>query len=141
MFYASAPGAIAGDQTIIQILNSMPPPVPIAPSTLQNHAGISGANLVNGSTVLIPAGISGTLNTIAMTLDGGSVAGICNVIFSDGTGKQLYVAAPQFPASGAPLVFNIPGLNLRFINGVNFVVSSSTLTGGLAIVNAYYTVP
>jgi hypothetical protein len=141
MFYASAPGVAAGDTTIIQILNSMPPPIAIQQTEQQNHAGISGVALANSSSILIPAGINGTLNTIAMTLDGGSVAGICNIILSDGTGKQLYVAAPQFPASGAPLTINVPNLNIRFVNGVNVVISASTLTGGLAIVNVYYTSP
>jgi hypothetical protein len=142
MFYAVASGAIAGDTTVFQILNSMPPPVPIAPSTAQNHAAVSGVSLVNSTTIIVPASISGTLNSITVTVDPGSAIGICQMNLTDGTGATLWVASPSWGAGGPTIpLFTAGGLSVRFSRGLNLVVTSASGAPGLALVNVYYSTP
>jgi hypothetical protein len=138
MFYASAPAAIAGDVTIIQILNSMPPPVPIAPSVQQNHAGIAGITIANGTTVVVPAGVNGTLNTISLTVSG-SAAGVAQLALTDGTGKSVWVANVQ-TAAGSSTPIAASGLAVRFVNGLNLVITGATAAGAI-VGNVYYSVP
>jgi hypothetical protein len=143
MFYASAPSSIAGDVTVFQILNSMPPPIPIAPSTTQNHAGINAIPTTNGSTVLVAAGINGTLNTLSITLAANAAGGALAMSVIDGSGKSLWVTYVSVPASSSQInfPFNVPGLDVRFVNGLNLVVSGSTLAGVQIIANVYYSTP
>lgn len=144
MFYAVAGNAIAGDVTVLQILNSMPPPIPIVASVAQNHAAVSGIPNGNGSNQLIPPGINGTLNTVNISIDASSSAGgSFNLTLQDGAGHILWLNAYTVP-SGAPLQLqvNLPGLALRFQNGVSLIASSVTGISGWAIaVNAYYSTP
>jgi hypothetical protein len=140
MFYASSPASIAGDTTIILILNSMPPPVPIAPSIAQNHASVSGVPLTNNSTQLIPLGVNGTLNTISMSVAMAS-AGNANVALQDGTGKILWQNTYTAAVAGGDADVNLSSLSLRFINGIAVVVTLSTFTAGAIIANAYYSTP
>jgi hypothetical protein len=142
MFYANAPGAVSGDVTIFQACNSMPPPIPLAASSAQNHASVTGINLaVNASTVLIPAPTSGTLNTLALSLTLATAGGV-QVELQDGAGAFLWVE--NFSAIAAQVSLNITvnlaGLALRFKNGLNFIVAGSTTTGN-CIANVYYTTP
>src|SRR5262249_24566930 len=63
MFYALSPRGVVGDITVFQVLNSMPPPVAIQPSVIQ-EAVAPGGVLMDGSVAsvqLVPAGVSGTL--------------------------------------------------------------------------------
>jgi hypothetical protein len=143
MFYASAQSAVVGDTTIVQILNSMPPPVPIEPSSTQNHSGVVGLPLNNGTTPLIPAGVNGTLNTISITLALAAGAGQENgqIELVDGTGKIVWMTFVEVAAGGIQNIpINLSGLSLRFLNGLNLVVLISTLTGGLTA-NVYYSAP
>ena len=142
MFYATSAGAIAGDTTILQILNSMPPPIPIAPSSAQNHAAITGVNPGNGTTVLIPAGINGTLNVLSMTIGVAAPPTFnLNVNLVDGAGHILWVN--NFGGSAAPQEFevNLANLSVRFVNGLNLVINFSTATTGSIVANAYYSTP
>jgi hypothetical protein len=142
-FYVLGENVILGDVTVFEILNSMPPPVSVLPSQLQSHAGVSGVNIaLNGSTVVIPAGISGTLQGFSLTIFVPAAAtGFCLLSLIDGSGAQLWASF----VNGSPAAQSIPvtqaGLGLRFFNGLNFVVGSSSLTGGNAVINAYYSVP
>jgi hypothetical protein len=144
MFYASAPAALAGDVTMLQIFNSNPPPIPIAPSEAQNHANVSGVPLTNGSTVIVPAGVNGTLNTLSVTISvaAGAAAQSAAVNLYDGSGKLIWAGNPAVAANSVVSIpYNLVGLALRFVNGLNLVVSSSSLTGGYIVVNAYYSTP
>jgi hypothetical protein len=137
MFYASSPAAIAGDIVCFQIFNSMPPPVPITPSSAQNHAGLTGASVVNGSTPLIGAGINGTLNTVSITIAGGTT-GQLDISLVDGTGRSLFINTFSLPDNTA---FNLSGIAVRFVNGLNLVVSFSTAAAGTIVANVYYSIP
>jgi hypothetical protein len=140
MFYAVANGAIAGDETIFQILNSMSPTIMILSSQTQNHANIVGASLVNGTTPIIPAGVNGTLNTLDFTVDPGSAGGGAQLELVDGTGRIVWVASPSETTSDSQR-YSVTGLSVRFVNGLNLVVSSSTIAAGLTVGNVYYSTP
>jgi len=145
MFYASAPGAAAGDITILQILNSVPPPVQLTATSAQNHASLGGipAN-VNGPVQLVAAGVSGTLNTLQISVGAATTAaaGAAALTLTDGAGHtlwQTYVDMP--PNSNATIPYNLNGLALRFVNGLVLTIAGSTLTGGYVTANAFYTAP
>jgi hypothetical protein len=143
MFYAVANDAIAGDETIFQILNSMSPPVMILASAIQNHTNLLDASLANGTSQIVPAGVNGTLNTISITaaIAEGASAGSAIVQLFDGTGRELWLTILNAPANGViDPTFPLTGINLRFVNGVSVVVSGSSLTGSMAI-NLYYSQP
>jgi hypothetical protein len=145
MFYAIASGAAVADVSILQILNSLPPPVPLLPSAAQNNAAVAGIPLANGSTVLVPAPISGTLNTLALsiTANGGASGGNVTVEVQDGMGALIWANGYTLAATQQlDLPINLSGLNVRFRNGLNLVIFGvgGTLTG-VTDVNAYYVTP
>jgi hypothetical protein len=145
MFYAIAAQAANGDITIVQILNSLPPPIPLVPSQQQNALGLIGVNpSINATTPIIPAGVSGTINTLSISADlvAGAGGGAVQLSLVDGTGAAIWANSFTVPASTTlNFPIDLTGLSLRFRNGLNFVVSASTLTGGNVDVNVYYSSP
>lgn len=146
MFYAIANNAVLGDETIFQILNSNPPPIQIALSGAQNHASVSGINVVNGSTPIIAAGVNGTVNVIAVegTLSGGAAPPIqiAQLSLQDGTGRLIWTAAPTVVADGDnSFSYHVAGLSVRFVNGLNFVIGGATVASGGVYPNVYYSTP
>jgi hypothetical protein len=143
-FIANAPGAIVGDQTVFQILNSAAMPVSIAPSVLQNVGSVVGITTANGSTPIVSSTISGSLNTASISFNFGGVAaaGQMQILLEDGTGKILWtgeISVLATPAEINPIL--IPNLSIRFVNGINIVVVNSNIVGGAIIANLYYTTP
>jgi hypothetical protein len=141
MFYVVSTTAVAGDRTLFQVLNSMPPPVAVQSSRMQQHAGIAGLLLnANGSTPLVPAGVNGTLESVQITGDTLSVVNTlnCSISLGDGSGGTLWVGAV---GGGVQVEYNIGPILIGFQNGINFTVSGTNLTGGFAICNLYYGVP
>lgn len=141
MFYASAPNAVVGDVTVAQVLNSMPPPVQAAPSSAQNHSGVTAISIATAATTpIIAAPASGTLNSFSILLDV-STAGSGQIALVDGSGRTLWIfQMPSAPIGITPI--NVAGLSTRFSNGLNFVVSAPG--GGIigtATVNLYYSTP
>lgn len=145
MFYAIAPAAIAGDTTILQVLNSIPPPIPIAPSVLQNHASVTGVPLqTNGNTQIIPAGINGTLNAGSITVSASAGATVGQVVLNliDGKGALVWQTEVTSSANSRnDFVFPLAGLNMRFINGLVLNIGASTMIGDWAVANVYYSTP
>ena len=144
MFYVVANGAVASDITTFQVLNSMPPPVAWQPTVEQNHANVAGIGLAAGTTAIVPAGVNGTLDTfsISVEVNEGAAAGVAQLQLNDGAAHALWSGTINAAANAVQTFpFNISGLSLRFFNGINFVIAGSTLTGGLAIVNVYYSTP
>jgi hypothetical protein len=145
MFYANGPLAVLGDVTIVQILNSMPPPVAIQPASEQTQAGVGGVNLgTNGSTQIVPNTISGTIQTIAIEFAiGAGVTGAAQIQLIDGNAQVVWsgIINPDAASPAAPLV--ITGLHIRFQRGLSFVISASSIAGGTAqaTINVYYAVP
>lgn len=146
MFYAIGQGAALGDVTIVQILNGMPPPIALVISTQQNNVAVVGINpTVNATTQIVPATVSGTLNTLSLSIDltAGGAAGAVQLSLIDGLGAAVWANAFIVPINTTlDIPVNLTGLNLRFRNGLQFVVSGSVnLTGGNVDVNAYYSTP
>lgn len=139
MFYAIAATAALGDTTIFQILNSMPPPIPIAASQAQNRAGIVGLPTVNGTTPIIPPPTTGTLNTLAISVYA-ATAGAAQFELVDGTGSIKWAEALDFPAAVSTIPLNVSGMSIRFFNGLSLAIVNSSLTG-TAVVNLYYATP
>jgi hypothetical protein len=145
MFYAISPGAIQGDTTILQIMNSMPPPIPIVASVAQNSASVTGiAPQTNGITQIIPASVSGTLNSFQLTgnLTAGASAGSAQFNLLDGTSRVLWTNIYSVAANGnITVAINPQGLALRFQHGLQFQIVNSTLAGFELVFNAYYSTP
>jgi hypothetical protein len=142
-FYVDCPAGVTGDMTVFEVLNSMPPPVSVLPSQEQSHSGVTGINTaINGTTTIVPAGINGTLQAFSLTLYVPAAAtGFCVVILQDGTGVQKWASFLNGAAQEQSIPVTQSGLALRFNNGLNFVVASSTLSSGNAVVNVYYSLP
>jgi hypothetical protein len=141
MFYANAPGAVATDTTILQILNSLPPPVALLPSSEQQQSFATAISLTsNSSTQLIANTVTGTLNAIQMSFSGipATATGISTVALVDGAGSTLWAAFVSAPQPGP---VSLSGLEKRFVHGLSLVVSSATLSAGAIVPNVYYTVP
>lgn len=144
-FYAVGVQAAPGDISLVQVLNSMPPPVAIQPAAEQSQIGTFGLPLpTNGTNPIIAPQISGTLTGFSMpyTAVAGAASGGADLQLADGTGKQLWNGTLYVPADGTiDGTFSQSGLQLRFRNGVQLVIANSTLAAGVIAVNLFYTVP
>jgi hypothetical protein len=146
MFYAIAQNAVIGDVTTFQVLNSMPPPTYINPSIEQNHASTAGIPVINSTTPIVPAGVTGTLNTLSLsiTLTSGATAENMELNLVDGNGRTLWINVYTLPATTTQnFPVELTGLQMRFVNGLSMVVSSSTFGAGtgLIVANVYYSQP
>lgn len=140
-FYVNAPGSSVGDVTIAQILNSVPPPVAIQPSSEQQQISITGQNIANGTYPVIGSGINGTLNGFNIPWTAQSGIGSVSISLVDGTGRQLWYGIIYGTTTLQNGTFTQTGLTLRFRNGINLVVGGNTLAGGTVSANLYYSVP
>lgn len=139
MFYVYANNSAAGDITTFTIHNSMPPPVQISSKQEVNTAGVAAINLeVAGSTVIVPPPSSGTVTTINVSISA-TAAGTANLQLVDGTGKIVWIDGVTFEPGNTSIT--IPGLSIRFFNGLSFVVTAASTANALASVNIYYGVP
>jgi hypothetical protein len=145
MFYAVSLNAILGDVTVLQIANSMPPPIPIVATSAQNHASVAGILLnVNGTTQIVPATVSGTLNSLSVmiTASSGTSAGSAALTLVDGSSKIIWQTEVSLaPSLTQTIPINLAGLSLRFTGGLSLNVGNTSLTGQYVVVNAYYSTP
>jgi len=135
MFYCIAQGAASIDVTILQVLNSLPPPIPLLPSSAQTSAGVSGINAgTNATTPIIASTISGTINSLSINLNVVAPAPASLTLqLIDGTGAVLWLDYITVPTTALNIPINLSGLNLRFRNGVSLVASNSGgVSGGSA---------
>jgi hypothetical protein len=141
MFYATASGAAVGDQTIFQVLNSLPPPVAVQPTEEMTQAVVPGTPLTNGSYQVIPVGVSGTIQAYDMGATA-AAAGTAEVSLFDGSTPplNLFARVMTFAANELTIESALSGLRLRFFNGLSILVQSSTVTGGVSF-NIYYSRP
>lgn len=137
-FYCVGANAVAGDITVLQICNSMPPPVAPPISLAQQRVGVNAISLANGSTALVNAPQNGTLQAFQF-IGQATAAGTATLSLQDGSGHFVWQGAITFAAAG-PVNISLAGLNTRFSNGLNLVISSSTLTGAITA-NIYYSQP
>jgi hypothetical protein len=144
MFYCNAPASVLGDVTAFLVFNSMPPPVAVPISIAQNHANITGVPLSNGTTPIIPAPINGTLNTISLVISptAGASLGVISVTLQDGTGRNVWSSAIELPAGETQTIpIDLPGLSLRFVNGLNLVLTGASSISGWMVGNVYFSTP
>lgn len=140
-FYVISENSLAGDITEFEILNTMPPPVSVLPSQEQSNVSTPATGLnVNGSTPAIPAGITGTLQGYEITLNL-PTTGQATVSLVDGAGHTLMSHVFAASAASQTLALTQSNLRLRFTNGVNLVVSASTMPSGNCTANLFYSVP
>jgi hypothetical protein len=147
-FYAIGLVAAAGDITIVQICNSLPPPIAVPAATqVAASANTSPVLIANSQSPLVPAPTSGTL--ISLSVIGNAAAGAaiqsCVLDVHDGSTPIRYgwQAGVIVPASSAIQInYQTPNINWRFFNGLTFEVGGTTLSaGGQVGVTAYYTTP
>lgn len=147
-FYLLGMAANVGDVTEFEILNTTPPPVSVLPSEEQSHAGTANIDLgTNAFTQIIPTGTTGTIQTIAATVHeynptAGTVVAALTLL--DGTGAALWQTTITIAANtSATVPIVVPGLRLRFVNGLRLQVSSSTIPVGNTgvVINLFYSVP
>lgn len=144
MFYVIGGATVPGDISVFQVCNSMPPPVALSATFAQNHASATGIGTANGTTPIIAAGTSGTLNTISLSIELQGGAAIESLFLSlvDGTGRTVWVGVYNVPAGGVlNQSVNLPGLALRFADGLGLMVSASSVTSGYLTANLYYSTP
>lgn len=143
-FFVAAIGAGASDVTVLNVHNSMPPPIQMALSERQNSVSFTGIAPTNGTTVIVPAPTSGTLNGASIMVDyieSATETGL-QLALTDGTGKSLWQTTFHAPLNTQGVQsFELTGMSVRFVNGLYLAIINSTLTGNDVIVNAYYTVP
>ena len=145
-FFVSASAAQPQDITRFGVLNFAPPPVAVPISEEQDYAVFNNISAtVVGSTQLIPAGVSGTLEVLSVTLQANSGAS-GGVLFTiqDGGGNVL-AGSQGYSQSGANLnavLLSLTNLRVRFQNGLKLVISSSGIASGSTLMaNAYYRSP
>lgn len=148
-FYAIGANVAAGDITILQVCNSLPPPIFFLPATQQAQVtNFGSAGAAGGTTQLIPATVSGTITGISFsgafitTASGGQVAWS----FQDGTPTTVWQQIWSGPATAGvviPVSINMTGLAIRFKGGLQFIQSVITpfAATGSVTGNLTYTTP
>ncbi len=146
-FYVICPTAQSEDITRFSIHNSLPPPSSLSVSKEQSFATSGTIGTANGTTLIIPATVSGTIealnigaqfnggangSAVAQLVDGGS-----NVVWTGQCSSNNSINVNLQLA-------NLNDLSVRFNGGLSFVVTNggSPLTGsGNFAVNVYFRTP
>ena len=146
-FFVSAPNAIASDITRFAIHNALPPPIAVPVTQEQQSVVANNINAgVTATTQLVPLGTNGTIQDINVfaQLNQNATAGVVLFSFVDGTGKLI--AGGQVGSDNAErkntLALALSDIAVRFVNGLTFVVTATTIPAGSALaVNLYYRTP
>lgn len=147
-FYAQCTGGVAAaGKTLVQIMNSMPPPVALAPTYTQSFLG--GALLpldVAGTAQLVPVGVNGGLQAfdVSGTIIVGAGTGNVRLSLTDGNARVLW-GTNLGGATTDVVNFNLPvtGINARFANGMIMHANApvNIAAGSVALINVYLGVP
>ena len=140
-FYVVGLSIVSTDTTVFKVLNTMPPPIAIQSTQETSVASQNTVELNTAySATIIAAGKSGTLLSLNMivNISDATLGHACNLFVEDGNNNIVYAATLQ--GNGAPATFsdNRPLYNVRFLNGLNAIVESTTFTSGLVSVVAQY---
>lgn len=139
-FYVVASAPAGGDITAFAALNSMPPPVQVVPpDTEAATASASNVNLgTNQSSVIIPSSVvAGTIESAFIVITSTAAANqVCVLTLRDGNNNvlfttQIVVAAGQ----NGTYQITLNPVRWRFQNGVNLVITGTTITPGSAGAN------
>ena len=132
-FYVAAPAALASDITRFRILNYRQEPVGNPPPEFHNVASATGFGAI-GTTALIPAGVSGTLDGYSLFGNvvetvGGIDAWIGKLV-DHATGAVIDQFEIQMPSvTGtfwAGSIWNVSGAAIRFSSGLDLVVATQS---------------
>lgn len=132
-FYVVAPAALASDVTRFQVMNYKHDPADVPAVAARQTASVPSAGLVPpGSIQIIPAGVSGTLETLQIDLSRNSPTTSANQIvitITDGAGNNLIANANYGIATGQAvnrlLLVNLDDLNWRFTNGLKVTFAAA----------------
>ena len=144
---AGQPGVLAGsDVTVLQILNSMPPPIPLVAAIAQNHASATSVcEFVVSAGTLVASSVNGTLNNLSLSLDAvvTGASGTIQITLNDGASGLLWETFMTIATTaGTNYPINVTGLNVRFVQGIVLNVGPTTLSAGSKLaINCYYTTP
>lgn len=142
-FYVVAPNAVLSDVTRFKAHNTLPPPVALEKTEYQDKIVVTAINLAaTAITQIIPISISGTLNGISVSLTAQeTTSGLAGVLLQDAVPNDLWGGNICSAGAGANVMACLTGLKIRFIDGVKFNVTNSTIASGSAWVSLYYQVP
>jgi len=144
-FYIYSPNSLSGDITNFAIHNDVPPPISVPTTQAQNVAANSAITLAAGTTQIIPAGTTGTLENLAITVgvQTASVSFNFLLVLQDGSGKVLAAVNAVGNSGGTlnALILALQGIAVRFQNGVSLIITGSGNPGGTVDCNAYYKIP
>lgn len=146
-FFAQGANVAVGDVTILQILNSLPPPIFLLPSAAQAIGANANQNLATGggTSQIIPAGTNGTLQALTVTAVGnsGATPGQYQLAIVDGAAHTLWNAFLDGVANGSVnLNVNLSNLGWRFFNGLTLQASQiTTFASGHVNANVFYVSP
>jgi hypothetical protein len=144
MFYVVGVGSTTNDVSIVQILNSIPPPLALLPTAQQNNASVAGITVAPGTTALVASGISGTIATLAFSISLASAGGgsVTFAVQDGATGGNLWSNIYQLKAGESDnFAPTIPNLAVRFKSGLNLVITGGAGVTGFIDANVYYTTP
>ena len=144
-FYVASTGAVSGDRTVFQALNSIPPPVAVQESAIQENNGVTGVNLnANAIVNIVPRGINGTLELVTGSINGVGATGSTLITLQDGNTppKVMWVTAVVGSTPHPDSYFTSGSIRVGFVNGLDInITTTGPLVGGVLFLNVYYGVP
>jgi hypothetical protein len=147
-FYMLSPNSLITDKTAFTVMNTMPPPIAVPVTEAQNFVTLAGFDAsINGSRILLPATVNGTLENMNLTgfcSDGGGGASF-DIFLSDGAGNPLFQGTGGVVALGTTNLgasFQMNDVRLRFSQGLILSWSSAGAPSAFFLApNIYYRTP
>lgn len=139
-FLLNANPLLSGDVTRFIAHNTMPPPLAVPVTQAQNIIAVGAQDIAAGTTALLAAGNSGTLENgvVTITSQAGGGSFLARFEIQDGTGKKLASFAWSHTNTAGTdwavtaIAWQISQAHLRFSNGLNLV---QTILSGAASAN------
>jgi hypothetical protein len=142
-FYMSAPNALSVDRTNFVVHNSVPPHSNVPKTEFQNVAISEAITMVNGTTQIIPVGITGSISGVNIQAQGGAVAGWgASITLQDGNASKVFFA--QCGGNNnyvSQTIIDQTNVQVRFQNGLQGVVFVNGAPTGQFNVNVLYRTP
>jgi len=145
-FIVSSENALSTDETRFMILNTLPPPMTVPITELQNFSVNSGLNNTVDNTVqIIAAGINGTIESINLVgwLNGGVANGTITFFLQDGDGHNIWEGTYIVTLdSTVNWDASLAGIRVRFSNGLKLGWTvANPIDSGYVCPNIYYRLP
>lgn len=148
-FFAAAVGALAADISRVRVLNYRQPPIDNPKLVFTSIGSFTIASILSGNTMLVAAGITGTIGMVNITMSGVAGAGAAVVSMSLETaafGAPVLVSETVSVASGSTFfytLFSQPAMGVRFPNGIGLAVAvtGTAFASGEININLTYRTP